>query len=465
MAVQPQPVKTAMIVTDVYPPVPAVGTYRTVALCRCLIERGWHVTVITARPAAGVFLDHALLEQSPAAVRVLRTASPHLPTLAVRLLRKKPRAAAQDPAQGPATAAAPYTAQSRKSTFRKTLDWLSWWIHLPDGLTGWFAPAVWAGLREARRERPEVIYCTAPAWTSLLVGTALSRLLRLPLHADFQDPWCGSAWHKLPYRTHQRIDEALERWVVRRARQITCAWDGIRKHLAARYPHRQKEIRTILNGFPPGEIEGIAPRRLDETRCVFLHTGTFYGPRSPIPLLEGLRRFKDQHPADANGLLIAFVGQPEYDGRPIQDLVHEHGADGLVRVIPFVTRREALALLKGADIAMLFGQSGSDALASVPGKTYDYVSAVRRSWPSARATKRVRSCAGADAGSGLPAQTIPAPSSAPYVKSSRRTGRTACACRRGGGKGGVRLAAPGRRTGHDPGADGSRQGAAGKPRP
>jgi len=367
--------RSVIIVTDVYPPVPAVGVYRTVALCRLLVEKRWHVTVITAKPAPDVFLDHALLEQSPAAVRVIRTVAPHLPTLAARLFKRRFRAAAQSAAQSSTPAATPYPSRSRRGLFRKTIDWLSWWLHLPDTLTGWFIPAVWAGLREARRERPDVIYCTAPAWTSLLVGVALSRLLRLPLHADFQDPWCGSAWHKVPYRTHQRINEALERLVVRQAKQITCAWDGIRKHLAARYPQRQEEIRTILNGFPPGELEGIAPQRLDETRCVLLHTGTFYGPRSPIPLLEGLRRFKDQNPADVNGLLVAFVGRPEYGGRPLQSLVQEHGVSGLVRVIPLVTRREALALLKGADVAMLFGQSGNEALASVPAKTYDYINA------------------------------------------------------------------------------------------
>jgi glycosyltransferase involved in cell wall biosynthesis len=367
--------RSVIIVTDIYPPVPAVGVYRTVALCRRLVEKGWHVTVITAKPALDVFLDHALLERAPAGVRIIRTAAPHLLTLAARILRKRPRAAAQSASQGAAPAAASHPSKSRKGLFRKTIDWLSWWIHLPDTSTGWFIPAVWAGLREARRERPDVIYCTAPAWTSHLVGAALSRLLRVPLLADFQDPWCGSAWHKVPYRTHQRIDEAMERLVVRQARQITCAWDGIRKHLAARYSHRQEEIRTILNGFPPGELEGIAPQRLDETRCVLLHTGMFYGPRSPIPMLEGLRRFKDQYPGDAKGLLVAFVGQPEYGGRPLQSLVQEHGLDGLVRVIPRVTRREALALLKGADVAMLFGQSGNEALASVPAKTYDYISA------------------------------------------------------------------------------------------
>lgn len=367
--------RSVIIVTHVYPPVPAVGVYRTVALCRRLVEKGWHVTVITAKAAPDVFLDHALLEQSPAAVRVMRTTAPHLPTLAARLLKRRSRAAAQSATQGAAPAVTSYPSKSRRGFFRKTIDWVSWWLHLPDTLTGWFIPAVWAGLREARRERPDVIYCTAPAWTSLLVGAALSRLLRLPLHADFQDPWCGSAWHKVPYHTHRRINEAMERLVVRQAKQITCAWDGIRKHLAARYPHRQEEIQTILNGFPPGELESITPQRLDETRCVLLHTGTFYGPRSPVPLMAGLRELREKYPNDARQLLVALVGQPHYGGRPLTDLAHEHGVADLVRVVPVVPRHEALAFLRGAQVAILFGQSGIEALSSVPAKTYDYINA------------------------------------------------------------------------------------------
>ena len=129
-----------------------------------------------------------------------------------------------------------------------------------------------------------VIYSTAPAWTSHLVGLMLSHLLRVPLVADFQDPWCGSFWRKIPYRSQLWLDERLENMVVRRASQITCAWDGIRRHLETRYPKRSADIRTILNGFWPDETDEVEPVRLDERRCVLLHAGSFYGPRSPTPL-------------------------------------------------------------------------------------------------------------------------------------------------------------------------------------
>jgi len=362
---------SVMIVADIFPPVAAVGVYRTVALCRHLAEHGQAVTVITARPWAGEMIDPEMLSLVPKEVRVVATASPDLPLIAARVLKRRRKAGGQA-ASG--TTSEPEQAAGGPSKTRQVVDWLSWWLHLPDSRTGWLVPAVAAGLREARIARPSVVYCTAPGWTSHLVGLALSVLLRVPLVADFQDPWCGSFWHKVPYRAHRFCDEWMEKAVVRRASRITCAWDGIRRHLVARYPSRAADIATILNGFSADETDGVSPVQLDQERCVLLHAGTFYGPRRPEPLFRALRQLKTESPDAARSLLVALLGRPEYAGRPLREIAAEHGVEELVRILPPVARREALALTRGANVALLFGQSGYDALASVPAKTYDYIS-------------------------------------------------------------------------------------------
>jgi hypothetical protein len=365
------PNRAVMIVTDLFPPVAAVGVYRTVALCRHLVERGQTATVITAQPWAGELLDPEMLSLVPSEVRVVATASPNLPEIAARIVKRRPKRDSEGERKTePQTPRAP----RGKSKSRVALDWLSWWMHVPDTRTGWLIPAVSAGLREARRRRPSVVYCTGPGWTSHLAGLVLSRVLRVPLVADFQDPWCGSYWRRIPYRAQRGFDEWLEKIVVRRAARITCCWDGIRRHLVSRYPTRSADIRTILNGFWSEETDGVEPVRLDENRCVLLHAGNFYGPRSPQPLLEALRRLRAQSPELAERLLAVFVGRAEYRGSPLQEIVREYDVADLVRVIPPVGRREALALTKGAGVALLFGQSGYEQLASVPAKTYDYIS-------------------------------------------------------------------------------------------
>jgi glycosyltransferase involved in cell wall biosynthesis len=134
-------------------------------------------------------------------------------------------------------------------------------------------------------------------------------------------------------------------------------------------------MSTVYNGFDPDQIDPVVPVRLDDHHCVLLHAGVFYGPRSPTPLLEGLKRFQEEDPAAAGTLRVAFVGPPTYEGQNLDDLARRHGVEALVRIILPVPYRKALAYLKGADVAVLFGQTGEGAVSPVPAKTYEYIGA------------------------------------------------------------------------------------------
>jgi glycosyltransferase involved in cell wall biosynthesis len=368
---------SAMIIANLFPPEVAVGTHRTVGLCRHLVERDWQVTVIAARPSKASLLDEELLEAVPKAVRVVRTAAPDLPIIAARLIKGQNAAGPAGKSAGPGAATAgPASGQCRFRRAARTLvNWLSLWLHIPDGRTGWFFPALWAGLREGFRHRPDVIFSSAPVWTGHVVAAALSRMTGVPFVADFRDPWCGSEFRTIAYRSHRHVNRVLERAVVRSASRITCAWDGIRRHLAGSYPGRAADVATILNGFDPEAIDGAAPIRLDAKRIVFLHSGSFYGPRSPVPLLKAVKSLRTNGPPSEHDPLFAFVGMPTYNGRPLADIVREHEVDDDIRVVPLVPHRQAIGLLKGADVALLFGQSGNDSLASIPAKAYEYIGA------------------------------------------------------------------------------------------
>lgn len=366
----------AMLVAKAFPPSAAVGVHRTLGLCRRLAGRGWRVTVITARPSANATVDRALLEAVPPEVHVVRTPAPDLPLLAARVLKRRAASKASSGKSGPAASPGqlmPRDKPARPRGIRLIVDWLSWWLHVPDSFTGWLLPALWAGITQGAKRRPDVIFSSAPMWTGHVAAAALSRIMNVPLVADFRDPWCGSAFRNIPYAAHRNLNSALEGMVVRRATRITCAWDGIRRHLAARYPKREPDIRTILNGFDPGRIDAIQPVRIDKDRCVFLHAGSFYGPRSPVPLLAGLQHLHRAFPDEAGRLLVVLLGPSSYNGRAIEDIVREYGVQDSVRVLRRVLHDRALALLKGADVAILFGQSGSESLASVPAKVYEYI--------------------------------------------------------------------------------------------
>jgi glycosyltransferase involved in cell wall biosynthesis len=365
-----------LVITDIFPPVNAVGVHRTVALCRHLADRGWQVTVITARPRPETSLDPALMMGVPSQVRVIRTASPNLVSLAAGLFPLKSHSAGAP--QQPGGKPSPDSSQVRRSGFWRLIQWLSFWLHVPGPYTSWFVSAVWAGLRVSLCHRPDVIFSTAPMWSSHLAGAVIARLRRIPWVADFRDPWYGNPWRAVTtdgFPAHRRADAWLERLVVRKASRVTCAWDQIRQTLAARHPERAEGMSTIYNGFDPDQIDPVAPVRLDGSRCVLLHAGLLYGPRSPIPILEGLRSFQVENPAAAGRLLMVFVGPPAYKGRPLADLAREYAVEELVRVVPPVPYLQALAYLKGAEVAVLFGQTGEGVVSPVPAKAYEYIGA------------------------------------------------------------------------------------------
>ncbi len=365
-----------MLVTQAFPPEAVVGAHRMLALCRHLVEQKYQVSVITSRPPADAAVDESLTQMIPVEVKVVSTAGIDLPLLAARIL--KPRFLKK--IRGTKTEPIPLVSKESRGDkqagprgFRFLVDWLSWWLHVPDGSTGWAPTALAAGLYQAVRRRPDVIFSSAPPWSSFLAGALLSRLLGVPLVADFRDPWCGSAFLKVPYAAHDSVNTLLEKMVVRRSKRITCAWDGIRKHLIQRYPARTNDICTIINGFNPELLAGIEPTKIDTERMVFLHTGGFYGPRSPEPMLAALQYLKGESPETLPRVLVVFLGPTTYNGKPIEQMAQAYGVQDHVRILGRVSHRESLGYLKGADVALLFGQSGIEALATIPAKTLEYI--------------------------------------------------------------------------------------------
>jgi Glycosyl transferase 4-like domain/Glycosyl transferases group 1 len=367
--------RTILCLSDIFPPVAAVGTQRVVGLCRYLAEHGWRVTVVTARPRASEALDATLMADVPETVRIVRRAAPDLPRLAARLLGRSSAPPAAAPTQADARTSGDGEVVARPGALKRLAQWLSWWLYVPDSRNAWIPSAVCAALAAARCEKPAVLFSSAPMMSGHVAAAVVSRLLRVPWVADFRDPWCDNPWRDLPDGLHGTIDAALERFVLREADRVTCAWDGVRRVLCRRHPERSDRIVTVLNGFDPPALDAVAPETIDADRLVLLHAGSLYGPRSPVPLFRGLRHLRDAEPRTADRLRVVLLGPPTWDGHSLEDLARQHGVADHVDVMPPVAHRRSVALLKGADVAILFGQSGDADLSPVPAKVYEYIGA------------------------------------------------------------------------------------------
>ena len=364
--------KRVWIVTHSFPPNAEVGGLRSLGLCQHLCQRGWEVTVICA-DCKNARLDKGLEDKIPSEAKIIRTNWIDLPGLLASLKSILKRDMKK---YGRVEQLEQTIIKERKEGFLKTFkEWISLWIFVPDGRSGWFVFALLRSLKRALSGRPDVILSSGPTWTGMLVGGCLSKILNVSFVADFRDPWIGSAFHRSrrKFKVHNRIQEFLEEFVLSQAERVICAWDGIRKSLARRYPEKKEIMKTVVNGFDQDDFENLNYRVIDDKKCVFLHAGGFYGPRSPIPLFSAIQNMVETRKEDIDSALFVFLGNPEYQGQPLIDIAREYGVSDYVRVLQPVPQLTAFEYLKAADVAMLFGQSGDEALASIPAKAFEYI--------------------------------------------------------------------------------------------
>ena len=194
------------MVCDSFVPYNTPGTLRNVYLCRELARQGFEVVVIAPESDEGSAVDEELAQLVPQRVKVLRPV--HRPVHAVaRLLgrdqRRRELTAGTDadrhevqsqkqPGQGSRSASVPLVppfprppGEGENGDGRGLWDWLSWWLHTPDGKVGWLLPAVGRGLHKARRRRPDVIFSSAPMFTSHLAAMWLRRLTAAQMAGRF----------------------------------------------------------------------------------------------------------------------------------------------------------------------------------------------------------------------------------------------------------------------------------------
>jgi glycosyltransferase involved in cell wall biosynthesis len=157
--------------------------------------------------------------------------------------------------------------------------------------------------------------------------------------------------------------------------------ESVRDELRARYPGREREIVTIYNGFDPEDLASL-PRvespftRRGALRLVYL--GTLYQDVNvPVNLFHALARLRSARTGDQNApetyalpLEIVLVGM--VDPRFV-DMVEELDIADLVRFVPYMPHREALATLSMADAAVLLVDPHRHADRHVPGKLYEYL--------------------------------------------------------------------------------------------
>jgi len=329
--------KKVLIIAYHYPPLGGSGVFRTLKFTKYLPRFGFKPYVLTVKNAMYQAKDPTLLEDIPNEVEIFRTFSIEhkiflMPFYALKTTPK--------------------------------------WIFVPDINIGWLPFAVRQGERIIKKENINVIYATAPIFTSLLIGCLLKRKTGKPLVIDFRDPWTQNVFTKYPTRLHKKIEEKMEERVLKEADYIIVAGDYLKHVLTERYPFVKSKMEVITNGFDPDDFKDLKMRKQTE-KFRIIHTGSIYGLLTARPFLLALSKAIEEKTNLKEKLEVMFVGSY---GNETSILVHKLGLNDVVKLVKYTPHKKCLELMLNSHLLLLLiALKDYEGTGILTGKLFEYL--------------------------------------------------------------------------------------------
>ena len=339
-----------LVVTYPYPPMPSVGGNRWLAMTKYLRRRGHHVDILTTS-AFGALPDDPQFG-------VHRSTD----LIASDWLRKLAR---RPPLPEPGSTAA--TDKPPQAFVTGVL--------VPDiYIATWVPYATLAARRLIADNGYDCVVTTSAYESTHLIGLGLGRG-RPAWIADFRDGWTFHPWRPpFPTAAQRRLDAWLERTVVRAAERTIVVerpvGEDFRRRLGV-------QAGYVPNGWDPDlgrEADGTPTTALEPRALTLVHTGKLSGDwgRHPGNLFEALRRLQEEEPDVADRLSLVLAGRLNHNE---QRLIEEAGLERIVRHVGVLSRGDAIALQRSADVLVLL--TSPTLVWELPGKVFEYFGARR----------------------------------------------------------------------------------------
>jgi len=308
--------RVMMLVHD-FPPASSGGSRRPQKFATHLPGSGWTPVVITLRTEVYPRIDPATLEGLPPEVEIHRTRTLSDPR---RMEEGRARAGTRTGETG--------------ALRNPVANLVREHLLVPDSRVLWWPFAAAAAIAAHRRDPVDVLWATAPPFSTALLGVRLGRRLGVPVVTDLRDPW-GTAFDgpragESPRRKAR--ERAQEAEVLRGSAAIVVTAPALRTSLLAGHPHLDPDrVVTITNGYDADEYEGVAPAPSDG-RFRIVHTGKLVEPLyDPRCFFDALDAWIEAEPAVLERARVDLLGvisprwRSDLEGRPASRIVHLHG--------------------------------------------------------------------------------------------------------------------------------------------
>lgn len=369
--------RRALFICYLFPPVGGAGVQRSVKFIKYLRHFGWDVTVLTVEnPSVPVF-DDSLLEDIPEGTR-LHKARTLEPDYRYKMRLAKAEGVAQTVPAGSGKLSRKSLAGRVKGVLRNLMGRLL----QPDPQILWFPAAARKALKLLRDNPHDIIFATAPPYSSMLLGSWLKRKTGLPLVLDFRDEWDLSSTY-LENRERDLfshfVQQRMQRRILHSADGVVATTEASTRRITERADEYGAKISGICvyNGFDetdfaPVSCAGGTKRPGERLRLVY--TGTLWNLTTVEPLVAAVKRLSGCQDL-MERLELVFVGRKMSHQLALLEQLRDRGCRLDIR--DYCEHKEVVSIMNSADVLCLLLSSVEGAERVVPAKLFEYLAAGR----------------------------------------------------------------------------------------
>ena len=241
-------------------------------------------------------------------------------------------------------------------------------LNIPDPQIGWLPYGIASGRKMLSGWRPDVLFASAPPFTTLLIGRSLARRFHLPWVVEYRDRFFED-----PYSPPTRLRKCLERWMENRWIRGAAGIVTVSEPWALDYASRFRlPVETVYNGFDPDEYPVDYPRLSTSPKVLrIVYTGILYPERrDPSPLFSAIGLLG----RDRGAIRVEFYGS---DPATIREMAERANVTDCVEINNRIPYRQSLETQMNADILLLLQWNDPRERGNVPGKLFEYMAARR----------------------------------------------------------------------------------------
>jgi glycosyltransferase involved in cell wall biosynthesis len=234
----------------------------------------------------------------------------------------------------------------------------------------WFAgPARRAARRFLERYPVELIFSTAPPYTSHVAAAQLAAEAGVPSVADYRDAWTDNPFTAFPTGLHRRRARRAEDRVLERAAAVVAVTEGMAGDFLSRVG-ADVPVRFVPNGYD--EADFAEPEVVPGGPFTVAYAGQFYPGRMPWTFLRAASALVERRDLGPGDFRVLFLGPMP---RAVRAGMDKYGVR--VEATGLLSHREAVRAVRAADVNLIIIGSRPGAGATLTGKIFEYLRAGR----------------------------------------------------------------------------------------